>query len=595
MASEQELLSRQSGRNAPGNRPRRGATSTMNPREDYQTLLDTYSHFATLTQGEILKGHVLKVTENEVIVDVGYKCEGLIPAHEFRGRDGHMSVRVGDVIEVMMEESDDRDGYVLLSRQKAERMKVWDDIERAYQHQSVVTGRVIERIKGGLSVDIGVRAFLPGSQVDVKPVRNLDSFRGQDIPVRVIKLNKKRGNIVVSRKIVLEEENSSRKEKTLGALFEGAVVRGIVKNITDYGVFIDLGGIDGLLHVTDLSWGRVNHPSEILQVNDEVDVVILKFDREKERVSLGLKQLYEDPWANADQKYPVGYRVSGKIVSITDYGAFVELEAGVEGLIHITEMSWSKRLKHPSKVVSVGGSVEAEILEVNPAERRISLSLRQTEPNPWFTLAERYHVGDKVNGRVRNLTDFGAFVEVEDGIDGLVHVSDISWTKRVKHPSEVLRKGDKVEAVILRIDAENRRLSLGIKQLQPDAWEQFFSRAQIGDMLRGRVARTASFGAFVELQPGVEGLCHISEVAPGRERDRNAINELLEIGREYDFKVIKLNPGEKKIGLSLKAISNDAERRDVDDYLQRQGPGGATSTLEELVSMKDRGGPDLES
>ncbi len=585
MAIEQELLSR--------DRSRRGATSSNTQAEDYETLIDSYSHFAPLSQGDLLKGHVLKVTDNEVIVDVGYKCEGLIPAHEFRSRDGKMSVRVGDVIDVTLEDPEDRDGYVRLSRQKAERMKVWDDIESAYQQQTVVTGRVIERIKGGLSVDIGVRAFLPGSQVDIKPVRNLDALRGQDIPVKIIKLNKKPGNIVVSRKVVLEEENSSRKEKTLAALFESAVVRGVVKNITDYGVFIDLGGIDGLLHVTDLSWGRVTHPSEILQVNDEVDVLVLKFDREKERVSLGLKQLYEDPWASAVQKYPVAYRVRGKIVSVTDYGAFVELEPGVEGLIHVSEMSWSKRLKHPSKICAVGDAVEAEILEVHAADRRISLSLRQTEPNPWFTLAERYQVGDKVNGRVRNLTDFGAFVEVEDGIDGLVHVSDISWTKRVKHPSEVLRKGDKVEAVILRIDAENRRLSLGIKQLQPDAWESFFGQSNIGDIRKGRVVRMASFGAFVELAEGIEGLCHISELAPGRERD--AATDLLEIGRDYDFKIIKLSPAEKKIGLSLRAIAGDVERQEIEDYMQRQGPGGATSTLEELVGLKDRGSSEAGS
>ncbi len=584
MAGERELLSR--------GKSRRGATSLGNSPEDYQTLLDSYSHLATLSEGDIVKGRVLKVTENEVIVDVGYKCEGLIRAEEFRDREGNISVRVGDTVDVMLEDSEDREGYVRLSRQKAERTKVWDDIERAYQQQTVMTGRVIERIKGGLSVDIGVRAFLPGSQVDIKPVRNLDTFQGKDIPLKVIKLNKKRGNIVVSRKAVLEEENATRKERTLAALFEGAVVRGAVKNITDYGVFIDLGGIDGLLHITDLSWGRVNHPSEVLQVNDEVDVVVLKFDKEKERVSLGLKQLYEDPWTNVEQKYPAGYRVRGKVVSITDYGAFVELEPGVEGLIHVSEMSWSKRLKHPSKIVSVGDLVEADILEAHPGERRISLSLRQTEPNPWHTLAERYQVGDRVSGRVRNLTDFGAFIEVEEGIDGLVHVSDISWTKRIKHPSEALRKGDKVDAVILHIDAENRRLSLGIKQLQPDAWESFFSQYHVGDMVRGRVARMASFGAFVELAEGIEGLCHISELPTppaGKERDRERAADLLEVGRQYDFKIIKLSPAEKKIGLSLRAVASDGERRDIEEYLQRQAASGATSTLEEMVSLKDRG------
>jgi small subunit ribosomal protein S1 len=583
MASEQELLSRE--------KTARRATSTTANTDEYQKLLDTYSHFATLSEGDILKGRVLKITENEVIVDVGYKCEGLIPVGEFRDRDGRLTVRAGDIVDVMLETTEERDGYVRLSRQKAERMRVWDDIERAYQQQSVVTGRVVERIKGGLSVDIGVRAFLPGSQVDIKPLHNLDAFRGKDIPVKVIKLNKKRGNIVVSRKAVLEQESASRKEKTLGALFEGAVVRGVVKNITEYGVFIDLGGIDGLLHITDLSWGRVSHPSEILQVNDEVDVVVLKFDREKERVSLGLKQLYEDPWTSADQKYPVGYRVRGKVVSVTDYGAFVELEPGVEGLIHVSEMSWSKRLKHPSKVVSAGDTIEADILEVNPAERRISLSLRQTEPNPWYTLTERYQVGDKVSGRVRNLTDFGAFVEVEEGIDGLVHVSDISWTRRIKHPSEALKKGDKVEAIILHIDPDNRRLSLGIKQLQPDAWEAFFSQAKLGDLVRGRVVRMASFGAFVQLAEGIEGLCHVSEINLGEQRDRKgaaAPSEGLEVGQEYDFKIIKLNPPDKKIGLSLRAVVTDAERQEIEEYLQRQNAAGATTTLQEMVSLKER-------
>jgi len=582
MASEQELLSR----------TRAGRRATSNGGEDFGNLLDSYSHFASFNEGDVIKGRVLKVTDNEVIVDIGYKCEGLIPVTEFRDRDGKVTVRPGDIADVMLETTEERDGYVRLSRQKAERVRVWDDIEKAYQDGSVVTGRVVERIKGGLSVDIGVRAFLPGSQVDVKPVHNLDVYKGKDLDVKIIKLNKKRGNIVVSRKVLLEEENNTRKERTLGALFEGAVVRGVVKNITDYGVFIDLGGIDGLLHITDLSWGRVTHPSEILQVNDEVDVVVLKFDKEKERVSLGLKQLYEDPWTNADQKYPVGYRVRGKVVSITDYGAFVELEPGVEGLIHVSEMSWSKRLKHPSKIVNTGDTIEADILEVNPAERRISLSLRQTEPNPWYQLAEKYQVGDKVSGRVRNLTDFGAFVEVEEGIDGLVHVSDISAIKRIKHPSEVLRKGDKVEAVILHIDAENRRLSLGIKQLQPDVWETFFNQFHVGDLVHGRVVRLASFGAFVQLAEGIEGLCHVSEMGIGDPRDRREPGEIVEAGQEYDFKIIKLNPAEKKIGLSQRAIATDAERQEIEEYMQRQKAAGATTTLEEMMSLKERSGPD---
>ena len=586
MEGERELLKRT---------PNGGsATSANSTAEDYQKLLDSYSASASLQEGDLLSGRVLKITENEVIVDVGHKCEGLIPARQFRDREGNVTVQVGDLVDVILEDREEREGYIRLSREKAARIKVWEEIERAYEQQTALSGRVIERIKGGLSVDIGVRAFLPGSQVDIKPVRQLDVFRGQQIQVRVIKLNRKRGNIVVSRKLLLEEETNLRKGRTLDALFEGAVVRGVVKNITEYGVFIDLGGIDGLLHVTDLSWGRVNHPSEILQVNDEVDVVVLKFDREKERVSLGLKQLYQDPWTSTKEKFPVGYRVRGKVVSVTDYGAFVELEPGVEGLVHISEMTWSKRLKHPSKIVSVGSMVEADILDVHPGERRISLSLRQTEPNPWDSLAERYQVGNQVKGRVRNLTDFGAFIEVEEGIDGLVHVSDISRNKRIKHPSDALRKGDEVEAVILHIDAESRRLSLGIKQLQPDTWESFFNQSQVGDVVRGRLTRLASFGAFVELAEGVEGLCHISELPSGKSRDQQQAADPLEIEREYDFKIIKLNPTEKKIGLSLRAVGAEAERRDIEEYLQRQGTG-ATSTLEEMVGLKERGGSQTES
>ncbi len=570
------------------------ATSANSTAEDYQKLLDSYSASASLREGDLLSGRVLKITENEVIVDVGHKCEGLIPARQFRDREGNVTVQVGDLVDVILEDREEREGYIRLSREKAARIKVWEEIERAYEQQTALSGRVIDRIKGGLSVDIGVRAFLPGSQVDIKPVRQLDAFRGQQIQVRVIKLNRKRGNIVVSRKLLLEEETNLRKGRTLDALFEGAVVRGVVKNITEYGVFIDLGGIDGLLHVTDLSWGRVNHPSEILQVNDEVDVVVLKFDREKERVSLGLKQLYQDPWTSTKEKFPVGYRVRGKVVSVTDYGAFVELEPGVEGLVHISEMTWSKRLKHPSKIVSVGSMVEADILDVHPGERRISLSLRQTEPNPWDSLAERYQVGNQVKGRVRNLTDFGAFIEVEEGIDGLVHVSDISRNKRIKHPSDALRKGDEVEAIMLHIDPENRRLSLGIKQLQPDTWESFFNQYQVGDVVRGRVTRQASFGAFVELAEGVEGLCHISELPSGKPLNQQQSTDVLEPEREYDFKIIKLNPTEKKIGLSLRAVGAEAERRDIEEYLQRQGTG-ATSTLEEMVGLKERGGSQTES
>src|SRR5829696_7217223 len=495
-------------------------TLKARPREDdeqidpaeYARLLDSYDNsFRNIAEGEVVKGTVLKVTASEVIVDVGYKSEGIISVDEFLDENREITVQPGDIVDVLLERTEDREGYVVLSREKAEKMKIWDEVERAYTDKKVVIGRVIERIKGGLAVDIGVRAFLPGSQIDVRPVRNLDALRGQELRMRVIKVNKKRGNIVLSRKVLLEEENAEKKKHTLHTLAEGKVLKGTVKNITDYGAFIDLGGIDGLLHITDMSWGRVGHPSELFKVNDEIDVIVLKYDPATERVSLGHKQLITDPWANVMDRYPAGARMSGKVVSLTDYGAFVELEAGVEGLIHVSEMSWSKRVKHPSKVLNVGDSVEAMVLGVDPEARRISLGLKQVESNPWHELGEKYPVGTKIKGKVRNLTEFGAFVEVEEDIDGLIHISDMSWSKRVKHPSEVLKKGDVVEAMVLSIDAENQRLSLGLKQLATDIWDDFFSRHHVGGLIEGKVTRMTNFGAFVELDEGIEGLIHVSE------------------------------------------------------------------------------------
>src|SRR6186997_1586763 len=430
------------------------ADESIDPQE-YARLLDLYDNsFRNIAEGEVVKGTVLKVTASEVIVDVGYKSEGIIPVDEFIDETGQVSVQPGDTVDVLLERTEDREGYVVLSREKAEKMKIWDEVEKAYADKKVVIGRVIERVKGGLAVDIGVRAFLPGSQVDVRPVRNLDALKGQELRMRVIKVNKKRGNIVLSRKAVLEEENAERKRDTLETLEEGKVLMGTVKNITEYGAFVDLGGIDGLLHITDMSWGRINHPSEVLNVGDEIKVQVLKFDRDSERVSLGYKQLKADPWTTATIKYPVGARVKGKVVSLTDYGAFVELEEGVEGLIHVSEMSWSKKVKHPSKVLTVGQEVECQVLGIDQEAHRISLGLKQTESNPWSQLVEKYPVGSKIKGNVRNLTEFGAFVEVEEGIDGLIHISDLSWTKRLKHPSEALKKGDTVEAMVLNIDAE---------------------------------------------------------------------------------------------------------------------------------------------
>ncbi|MBL8135897.1 MAG: 30S ribosomal protein S1 [Acidobacteria bacterium] len=544
----------------------------MDPAE-FSRLLDLYDNsFRNIAEGEVVKGTVLKVNENEVVVDVGYKSEGVISVNEFLDETGAVMVQPGDVVDVLLERTEDRDGHIVLSREKAEKMKIWDEVEKAFADRKVVIGRVIERIKGGLAVDIGVRAFLPGSQIDVRPVRNLDALRGQELRMRVIKVNKKRGNIVLSRKVLLEEENAEKKKHTLETLAEGKVLTGVVKNITDYGAFIDLGGIDGLLHITDMSWGRVGHPSEVLKVNENIEVVVLKYDQATERVSLGHKQLVADPWTTVMDRYPAGARVSGKAVSLTDYGAFIELEPGVEGLIHVSEMSWSKRVKHPSKILNVGDTVEAMVLGVDPAARRISLGLKQVESNPWHELVEKYPVGTKITGKVRNLTEFGAFVEVEDDIDGLIHISDMSWSKRIKHPSEVLKKGDTVEAMVLSIDAENQRLSLGLKQLATDIWEDFFARHKVGQNIEGKVVRMTNFGAFVELDEGIEGLIHVSEFDDSQGGEKVE----LQVGTSYQMKIIKLSPSERKIGLSIRALKSDEYRTDWENYSASQGDGSAT-------------------
>lgn len=553
--------------------------------ESYEELLDDYSHFGPPASNEILQGTVLSITGKDVIVDFGYKSEGIVPLEQFQTPTGEITVHRGDVVDVMIEHGEQPEGYQLLSHTRAARIRVWDNLEKAFQEQLIISGHVTGRVKGGLAVDVGIEAFMPGSQADPRPIHNLDSLIGQDIPVKLIKLNRRRGNVVVSRKLAIEDEISARKVSTLEHLSEGAIVTGVVKNLTEYGAFIDLGGIDGLLHVTDMSHGRVNHPSELVHVGDEITVKVLKFDRARERVSLGMKQLEPDPWETVAERYPANSRVIGRVVNVTDYGAFVELEAGVEGLIHISEMTWSRRMKHPSKVVKPGDQVEAVVLEVHSKERRISLGLKQLEPNPWTTIDSRYSVGSVVEGRVRNMTDFGAFIEIEEGIDGLVHVSDLSWTQRVKHPSEVLKKGQIVQAVILNIDSSAHRLSLGIKQLQPDAWESFFQHHGVGDIVHGRVCRLASFGAFIELAEGVEGLCHFSEV-PGYSGRRSREEPPLAVGQDLDFKIIKLSEAEKKIGLSLRAVGDDEEKNRLEDY-QRQA-AAATTTIEEVMSLKDR-------
>ncbi|MGA7887596.1 MAG: 30S ribosomal protein S1 [Acidobacteriaceae bacterium] len=528
----------------------------------------------------IVSGTVIKLTDKHVVVDVGMKSEGLIPIEQVVDHTGTPKLQPGQAVEVVIEREEPEGGY-LLSYEKAQRLRVWDTIEKAHNEKTPVTGTVVGRVKGGLTVDIGIKAFLPGSQLELRPVRNLDTYIGQPIEVRVIKLNKKRGNVVVSRKEILEEEQTERRSKTLEHLEEGAILTGTVKNLTDYGAFVDLGGIDGLLHITDMSWGRLTHPRDLVNVADEIQVKVLKFDKEKQRVSLGFKQLTPDPWLDAAERYPIGAHVRGRVLSVTDYGAFVELEQGIEGLVHVSEMTWSKRMKHPSKIVKPGEEVETVILQVNPADRRISLGMKQLLENPWEHLGDKYPTGATVEGRVRNLTDFGAFIEIEDGIDGLVHVSNLSWTKRVKHPSEVLKKGEKVRAVVLGVEPENRRLSLGIKQLQPDVWETFFAQHRVGDVVHGKVLRTAQFGAFVEIAEGVEGLCHVSEAT-----DAHGAPVKLEQGDEREFKIIRMNPEEKKVALSLRAVSGEeASRADVESYKQPV-VSSSTTTLGDLVNWK---------
>jgi small subunit ribosomal protein S1 len=521
--------------------------------EDYQKLLDLYDEsMRNLTEGEIVPGRVIGLTSNAVIVDVGYKSEGLIPIEEFTDREGRLTVEVGEEVDVLLEKTEDLEGHVLLSRIKAQRMRRWTEVERAYKDGRVIKGRITDRIKGGLTVDVGLRAFLPGSLVDIKPVKNLESLRGQEMDFKVISLDRRRNNIVLSRKAVLETELVKKKAETLKKLEERARLKGVVKNITDYGVFIDLGGIDGLLHITDISWGRVNHPSEHFSVGDEVEVVILKFDPETERVSLGYKQKGDDPWTLVDKKYPIGSRVKGRVVSLVDYGAFVEIEEGVEGLIHVSEMSWTKKVVNPAKILEVGDEVEAIVSELDMDQRRISLSLRQTERNPWEELSDSHPEGTVIEGRVRNLTEFGAFVEITDGIDGLIHVSDMSWTKRVKHPSEVLKKGDLVKARITNIDVENQRVSLSIKEFMPNEWDEFSRQHKVGDVLSGRVVNVTDFGLFIDIYNGLEGLAHVSEIdipSGAKLEDRFAVGDYVRT------RILRIEEDDKKVGLSMRGVT----------------------------------------
>ena len=557
------------------------AVEDVTSREELEQLYE--ESLKHIQEGEIVRGRVVHIGRDSVLVDVGYKSEGMIDLDEFPDQGRHL--RVGEEVDVLLEEKEDSEGQVILSKEKANRIKIWDDISKKYDNNDVVDGVVVARIKGGLTVDIGLKAFLPGSQIDLRPVRNLDKLIGERLQMRIIKLNKRRGNIVLSRRVLLEEERQRAKEKTLASLAEGQIIEGVVKNITEYGAFIDLGGIDGLLHITDMSWGRVSHPSELFAIGDKVRVMVLKFDQEHERVSLGLKQMTPDPWMDVAEKYPETSRVSGKVVSITDYGAFVELEEGIEGLVHVSQMSWARRTRHPSKIVNIGDTIEAVVLSVDKDKKRISLGMKQIEPNPWTTVDERYPVGSEVEGKVRNLTDFGAFIALEEGIDGLIHISDMSWTQRVKHPSEILKKGQKVRAVVLNVDKENERLSLGLKQMELDPWTQVQTKYHVGQDVRVKVVKVTNFGAFAELEDGVEGLIHLSELSREKITDPE---EVVSVSQELDAKIIKIDVETRKIGLSVRAFMEDNERQEVLD-VNRQATETVTigdTAPEEMTTLR---------
>ena len=557
MASNQEPKN-------PDQQQRKGDNSNDLENLGMDELLEVYQRkMATFSEGDIVRGKVLKITPSEVVVDIGYKSEGILPLSEVTDFNGNVTVKPGEELDVFLERLESANGYIVLSREKAERMLVWDRIEAAYKADQPIAGRVVDRVKGGLSVDVGgVKAFLPGSLIDTKPIKNLDALRGHEYRFKIVSFDKKRNNVVLSRRAILEVEQAAQKAETFGRLQEGQITHGVVKNITDYGVFVDLGGVDGLLHITDISWGRVNHPSEYFNVNDEIEVMVLKFDATAERVSLGYKQKSPDPWSDVVVRYPLGTKVHGRVVSLTDYGAFVELEEGVEGLIHVSEMSWTKKVRNPSKLLSIGGEVDAVVTDVNVPNRRISLSLKALEQNPWDTIAERYPVGGVIHGKVRNLTDFGAFVEVEEGIDGLIHISDMSWNRRLKHPNEVLKKGDTVQARVINVDGENQRLSLSIKEFLPNEFDNFAKNHSTGDEVLGTVAKITDFGLFIRVADGVEGLAHVSEI----QRDPKVkLDKSFKVGDAVRARIIKIDPGEKKIGLSTRDVApvTDEEREQL--------------------------------
>ncbi len=547
--------------------------------QDSDSFMRLYEEsLKSIKEGEVVAGEIVQVDKEYVLVDIGYKSEGQINIREFIDAEGNLAANVGDKIEVLLERREDDEGVIRLSKEKAAKMKVWDKIREIYENDGTVKGTILSRVKGGLSVDIGLQAFLPGSQVDLRPIRDMDNLVGMEHEFKIVKYNKRRGNIVLSRRAILEAERVALKEKTLEIIEEGSVLRGIVKNITDYGLFIDLGGIDGLVHITDMSWGRVGHPSEIHKAGDEIEVKVLSFDKERERVSLGIKQLVPDPWSQVEEKYPIGVRITGRVVSLTDYGAFIEVEQGVEGLIHVSEMSWTRKVRHPSQLLSIGDMVEAIVLNMDIARKRISLGMKQVAPNPWDLIEEKYPVGTTIEGKIKNITDFGAFIGIDEGIDGLVHISDISWTKRIRHPSEVYKKGQEVRAVVLNIDQNNERFSLGIKQLAPDPWDDIPVKFKPGTRVTGTVTNVTDFGLFLELEEGIEGLVHVSEISSdkkGNPLSRFQIDDVIQA------KVINVSREEKKIGLSIRKLDETSEKDILRSYLNTKQE--ATSNLGELL------------
>ena len=556
-----------------------GSIAADKPSESMDDIMDMYEEsFKRFAEGEVVTGRIISVDKDYVLVDIGYKSEGQIRIHEFQDEDGNLIATEGDSVDVMVEWWDDEEERVVLSKEKAAKVKVWEEIKNSYDEDQTVEGVIVNRVKGGFSVDIGVQAFLPGSQADLRPIRNLDEMVGKTFTFKILKYNRKRSNIVLSRRVILEEERDSKRSSTLENIKDGKIVDGIVKNITEYGVFVDLGGVDGLLHITDISWGRVKHPSELFSVGDKITVKILSFDIERERVSLGMKQLSEDPWLAATEKYPIGSRVNGKVVSLTDYGAFVELEEGIEGLIHVSEMSWTRKIRHPSKVVSVSDVVDTVVLDIKPESRRISLGMKQVVPNPWDVISEKYPVGTTIEGKIKNITDFGLFIGIGEGIDGLVHISDISWIKRIKHPSELYKKGDVVQAIVLDIEKENERFSLGIKQLQEDPWKTVAERYEVGKEITGTVTNLTDFGVFVEIEEGIEGLVHVSEIS--KEKIKTPIGKF-SIGDVITAKVMNINSQERRIGLSIKRLEIESEQSLLSEYVNNSR--STTSTFGEIL------------